>query len=171
MDERAVVARVRASLPVSRDSWGWIFLYGDEEVAFAWREFDALISSAPGRVRMDAHERITELSVDQLRSEISRTSADLRHDLDRLYEVAHAGMAAVSNPMHLQERMERNPLLLCGCALTLGFVCARTKAYHAPVRALAGLAGGFGRLCGDVVVSACIRAAQNRRFTQLSLFS
>lgn len=120
---------------------------------------------------MDAQERVGELSVNELRAEISRTSADLRHDLDRLYEVAQAGVAAVSNPLHLKERVEKNPLLICGGALALGFLFARTGAYRAPARAMGGLARGFGRACGDVVISACVRAAQNREFTQLSLFS
>ena len=120
---------------------------------------------------MDAQERVTELSVDEIRAEISESSARLERDLDRLYDVAQAGVAAVSNPFHVKQRLEKNPMLICGGALAIGFFCARTRAHRVPIRAVGGLVRGLGKACGDLAISACVRAAQNREFTQLSLFS
>jgi hypothetical protein len=102
----------------------------------------------PWRARQQPKAGAKQQSVEAVRHEIYSTLDDLRARVEELQEYVHFRFGSIGDPLHVRERIQEQPIRVCGIALATGIACGVLRVHRLPllvVRNVFALSSGIVR--------------------------
>jgi hypothetical protein len=109
---------------------------------------------------VDASQRMTTESIENLREGIVHTKESIVQNIDRLQEAVRVEASSLANPFQIRDRIQRHPLLACGIALGLGVLVAQARTQRIPTRLVVGVGRGAKVFTRDLLLSRGLQALQ-----------